>query len=237
MGKNFNFSKFIAPQVPTGYDRFMNIKILSLLSLLSLSSLAYSMEGITTAEEQELTKSTLVRKVIWKEGYIWPEVRIITVLEHLPQDNLNEFLNFETHKTYIPDMLESKIVKKINANELQVYFEMEMPWPVKKTTHVTNNLITKNTDGSYTLKWNLVKADMLKATDGYMRFYPYKGKTLLEYVSHIVPNSSLAGMFKNRVADDVEKSVKKIVKHLNSTLNNRETISNLNENQLKAKSL
>jgi hypothetical protein len=58
-----------------------------------------------------------------------------------------------------------------------------------------------------------------------MRFYPYKGKTLLEYVSHIVPNSSLASMFKNRVADDVEKSVKKIAKHLNNTLNKRENLS------------
>ena len=225
MGKNFNLLIFVDPRDFSRYDVGMKIKILTLLSLLSLSPLSYSLETVTTGEEQELTQSNMVRKVNWKEGYIWPEVRILTVLDHLPQDNLNEFLNFETHKTYIPDMLESKVIKKISPNELNVYFEMEMPWPVKKTTHVTHNLITKNTDGSYTLKWNLVKADMLSATDGFMRFYPYKGKTLLEYVSHIVPNSSLASMFKNRVADDVEKSVKKIVKHLNNTLNKRENLS------------
>jgi len=48
-----------------------------------------------------------------------------------------------------------------------------------------------------------------------MKFIPYEGKTLLEYDTFIVPNSSFAGMFKNRVETDVENSVKKIVSHLN----------------------
>jgi hypothetical protein len=101
-----------------------------------------------------------------------------------------------------------------------------MPWPVKKTSHTTNNVITKNSDGSYTLQWNLVEGKMLKATDGHMNFSSYNGKTLLTYVSLIVPNSSLASMFKNRVADDVEKTVKVISRHLIKTLDgNNQLIS------------
>lgn len=202
----------------------MKIKNLILSSLFLLPTFAYSLEPITPAQKTELSKGAMIKNVVWKEGYVWPEVTILVLLNHAPLDNINVFLDFETHKTYIPDMLESKIIKKISAKETHVYFEMEMPWPVKKTSHVTNNVITSNADGSYTLKWNLVKADMLKATDGFMTFSPYEGKTLLTYQSFIVPNSSFAGMFKDRVASDVEKSVSKITKHLNKTINKKDHV-------------
>lgn len=199
------------------------MKTKSLIAALFLFPLlAFSAEEFSADQKQKLAKGEMVTKVDWKQGHIWPEVTIYTVLNHAPQDNLNVFLDFNSHKKYIPDMIESKILKK-NTNETHVYFEMEMPWPVKKSTHVTNNVVTASADGSHTLKWNLIKADWLKATDGYMTFSPYEGKTLLTYVSLIVPNSSLAGMFKNRVASDVEKSVKQITTYLTKTLNKRDT--------------
>lgn len=217
----------------------MNIKniIFLICCLLLLPALAFSMVSLTPAEKQQLSQGQMVKKVIWKEGHVWPEVKILTVLPHNPQDNLNTFLDFETHKTYIPDMLESRIIKKVSPKQMQVYFEMEMPWPVKKTSHVTNNIVTSNEDGSYTLKWNLVKADMLKATDGYMSFHPYEGKTLLEYVSLIVPNSSFAVMFKDRVATDVEKSVVKISKHLNKTINKKNSLLTTSQKEVNQKKL
>lgn len=190
------------------------------MALVLIPSFTLKAETISPSEKQELSKG-MIKKIEWKKGYVWPEVTIKVLLNHSPIDNMNVFLDFEKHKSYIPDMLESRILKKISANETHVYFEMEMPWPVKKTSHVTNNVVTHNSDGSYTLKWNLVKADMIKATDGYMNFSEYEGKTLLTYVSLIVPNSSFAGMFKDRVASDVEKAVSKITKHLNQTLNKK----------------
>lgn len=197
----------------------MKTKFLTLITFLILTTLtARASETLSQGEIDQLAKGQMVTKVEWKEGYIWPEVTVYNLLKHSPKQNLDVFLDFESHKNYIPDMLESKVVKRVSQNQLQVYFEMSMPWPVKKTNHTTNNLITKENDGSYILKWNLVEGKMLKATDGYMKFSPYQGKTLLTYVSLIVPNSSLAGMFKNRVAEDVEKTVKVISKHLVKTL-------------------
>ena len=199
----------------------MNIKLIIFTITLLLPTFAFSIEPLLQSEKQQLTKGKMITKVDWAKGYVWPEVTILVLLNHAPQDNLNVFLDFNTHKTYIPDMLESRVIKKVSPTEMHVYFEMIMPWPVKKTSHITNNVITTNTDGSYTLKWNLVEAKLLKATDGYMTFYPYEGKTLLKYVSLIVPDSSFAGMFKGRVADDVEKSVAKITKHLTKVLDQK----------------
>jgi hypothetical protein len=217
----------------------MSMKITTLIFFLFLSIplTVFAGEELSTSEIEQLEKGEMVKKVVWKEGYIWPEVTVVTLLNHSPLDNLNVFMDFESQKKYVPDMLESKVIKKISPNQMHVYFEMEMPWPVKKTTHVTNNVITKEQNGTYTLTWNLVEGKMLKATDGHISFSPYKGKTLLTYVSLIVPNSSLAGMFKNRVAEDVEKSVKTITKHLGKTLGKSNSGYSTSKNEMNQKNL
>lgn len=215
----------------------MNIKSIIFSSLLLLPTFAFSVDPLSPTERQELIKGSMVKNVVWKKGYVWPEVTIRVLLNHSPLDNMNVFLDFEKHKSYIPDMLESRILKKVSENQTQVYFEMTMPWPVNKTTHVTNNVVTHNEDGSHTLKWNLIKADMLKSTDGYMNFSNYENKTLLTYVTFIVPNSSFAGMFKDRVASDVEKAVTKITRHLNKTLKKKDEMISTNQKVLNQSNL
>lgn len=194
------------------------MKKLILISSLLITTLTFAMDPITTSENEKLMKGEMVQNVKWKEGYVWPEVSIRVLIDHKPEENITEFLKFETHKDYIPDVLDSKIVKKITPENFHVYLAMEMPWPVKKSEQVTNNVLSKGEDGSFTLKWNLVKAEFVKATDGFVTFKPYNGKTLMEYQTFIVPNSSFAGMFKDRVATDVNKTVKTITKHLNKTI-------------------
>jgi hypothetical protein len=182
------------------------------------SSLSFAFDPITSAENEKLMKGESIQYVQWKEGYVWPQVSMRVLLDHKPEENMTEFTKFETHKNYIPDVLESKIVKTISPENFHVYLAMEIPWPVKKSEQVTNNVLTKGTDGALTLTWNLVKGEFVKATNGHVTFKPYNGKTLMEYETFIVPNSSFAGMFKDRVATDVGKTVKEISKHLNKTI-------------------
>ncbi len=196
-------------------------KLITSAFLLS-TTFAFGFDPITPSENEKLMKGEAVQYVNWKEGHVWPEVSMRVVLDHEPKANMDVFMEFESHKEYIPDVIESKVVKKLSPENLHVQLSMAMPWPVKKSTQITNNVLTKGNDGSFTLRWNLVKAEFVKATDGYVTFKPYNGKTLMEYVTFIVPNSSFAGMFKNRVATDVEKTVKVISKHLDKTLDQRE---------------
>lgn len=192
----------------------MKIKTLFISSLFLLPSLAFSLAPVTPAEHEKLIKGDMVQIVNWKEGYVWPEVSTRMLLTKSPREAMETFMDFEAQKTYIPDMLDCKVVKKISPENMHVYGAMALPWPVKKSEYVTNNVLTKGPDGSYTLKWNLVEAKYIKSTDGYMAFSKYGEKTLLEYVTFIVPNSSFAGMFKDRVASDVKKTVEKITQHI-----------------------
>ena len=192
----------------------MKIKSLFILILTLLPTFAFAMPPVTPGEHEKLMKGEMIQIVNWKKGYVWPEVSTRMLLTKPPREAMETFMDFEAQKTYIPDLLDCKVVKKISPENMHVYGAMALPWPVKKSEYVTNNVLTKAADGTYTLKWNLVEAKYITSTDGYVAFSNYNGKTLLEYVTFIVPNSSFAGMFKDRVASDVKKTVESITKHI-----------------------
>jgi hypothetical protein len=199
--------------------KIYNLWVISFCIL--VTSTAHALRPITELEHKKLMKGEQISYVEWREGFVWPAVSVRVMIDHMPEQNMAEFMKFENHKNYIPDVMDSKVIKKISPENVQVYLAMEMPWPVKKSEQVTNNILTKEADGSLTLTWSLVSAKFVKATDGHIRFTPYSGKTLLEYETFIVPNSSFAGMFKDRVPLDVEKTVKFISHYLNLTLDKR----------------
>lgn len=201
----------------------MKIKTLILSTLFILPTLSFGLTPISPKEHQDLLKGETIQHVEWKEGFVWPEVTVRVLLDHGAEESMNVFTDYDSQKNYIPDLLEAKIVKRVSPENVHVFMAMAMPWPVKKSTHTTTNVLSKTADGSYTLKWSLFgEATFLKATDGYVTFKPYNGKTLMEYVTFIVPNSSFAGMFKDKVAGDVMKTVKSITKQLDKTLAKKE---------------
>jgi hypothetical protein len=173
---------------------------------------------LSNEDLSKLKKGDLIKQVQWPKDLIWPKVTIYKLIKHSPKENIEIFKNFENHKTFIPDMLESKIIKTIPPNRTQIYFEMNMPWPINKSSHITENQLISENDNEFKIQWKLIKADLLKSTNGYLIFSKFEDKTLLTYETLIVPNSSFAGMFKNRVADDVEKSVLAITAHLEKSL-------------------
>jgi hypothetical protein len=196
------------------------------LLLLSLTSInvfgSLSVESLSKEEQELLNKGEVVKKIKWIENHVWPQVTIYSLIPHKPIENLAAFTDYKSHKAFIPDMLESDIQKKISDLEAHVKFVMKMPWPVNKETHVTDNLISKAGENHYVLKWSLVSADLLKDTTGFLDFQAQGDKTLFTYQTQITPNSSLAGLFKSRVAGDVEKSVKKIISRLNENINSKD---------------
>lgn len=195
-----------------------------LLLLLAIPFQSLPAVEFTPNEQKLLEKGELVKRIVWKKGFVWPEVTIYAHVPHAPLENLTAFLDFNSHKDYVPDMLKSKIIKTPSPVETHVYFEMKVPWPVNKSTHTTKNLLSKGPDGSVTVTWSLISADMLKDTNGHMKFIPKGDLSLMEYVSLIVPNSSFAGMFKNRVAGDVEEAVIKIRQRLEKTVKKKDAV-------------
>ena len=191
----------------------MKIKHLILASLCVLPLYAHAID-LNPKEKEVVVSGKLSKNVEWREKFVWPRVTIKALIPGTPEQNMKGFTQFEKHTDFIPDLIKSKIIKTPATNQWHVSCELKVPWPVSKSAYVTNNVVTVAADGTQTLVWNMVKGDMIKATDGYVTFQPYEGKSLMEYQSQIVPNSGLAGMFKNKVEGDIEATVKAIIKNL-----------------------
>lgn len=191
----------------------MKIKNYLLTIVCVLPLFAHAIE-LSPKEKEVVMKGELSKEVKWRDGFVWPKVTIKALIPGSPEQNMKGFTQFEKHTEFIPDLIKSKIVNKPAPNQWHVDCILKVPWPVSKSAYTTNNVVTVAADGTQTLVWNMVKGDLIKATDGHVIFTPFEGKSLMEYQSQIVPNSSFSGMFKSKVEGDIESTVKAIIKNL-----------------------
>lgn len=192
----------------------MKIKTL-ILSVISILPLYAQAIDLSPKEKELVVAGSLAKDVQWRKNFVWPKVTIKALIPGTPEKNMKGFTQFEKHTEFIPDLIKSKIVATPAPNQWHVSCVLKVPWPVSKSAYTTNNVVTVAADGTQTLVWNMVKGDLIKATDGHVTFAPYEGgKSLMEYESQIVPDSGLAGMFKGKVEGDIEATVNAIIKNL-----------------------
>lgn len=185
--------------------------ILIVITLLMSSSTYASKKSLSPAELERLKKGEQLEKVEELKGEVFPRVTLINIIPHSPHQNMKTFTQFENHKKFVPGITKSKVVK-VNGNQTDVAFEMEMPI-VKNTEYTTRNTVIY--DGSdAVLKWDLVKSKQLKNTKGMLMFEEFEGKTLFTYVTHVTPDSSFAWTVKSRVVPDVKATMKEVRAYL-----------------------
>jgi hypothetical protein len=155
------------------------------------------------------------------KGSPWPEITIITSIEAMPEQSAAIFFAYEEHKEFIPDLLISKPIKYISPTKLHIYFEMNLPWPVKNSKFITNNIISKIKGGGYKIRWEFVKSNTTKESYGGVSFLPYKNKTMLIYKNYTLPKSGLAGIFKGSAFKKVKKTVLSIKRRIEFITKNR----------------
>jgi Polyketide cyclase / dehydrase and lipid transport len=186
-----------------------------ILSLLSFSALAFRAEP-TPEELAKLKNGEQVERVETHKDQVFPKVTLMTVIPHSPKENMDVFADFEHHKDFIPDLVKSKIVRKV-GNETDVDFEMHLPMPVSNSKYTTKHVVEK-VGNDYILTWSLVKSEQIKSTDGNVIFEEFEGKTLFTYINQVTPKSKMAWMVKGKVVPDIKKNVKVIIEHLDKTI-------------------
>jgi ribosome-associated toxin RatA of RatAB toxin-antitoxin module len=197
------------------------MKIYFLSTLIFISTSVYAaFADLRPVQLSELKTGKIIKKIVELDNEVWPQVTIIGLIPFSPEQNVKVFTEFETHKDFIPDIIRSKVVKQISAEEKWIEYKMKMPWPVEDSEYITSNVVKREGE-NFRISWHLIKANQMKATTGTVLFEAYEGKTLMTYTSHITPDSSLAGMFTGRVAKDVEKTFHIITQHLQQTLATR----------------
>lgn len=172
------------------------------------------LEELDAAGRKDVNGGRLVALHDEIEGKPWPRVKIYARVEASPEEVAAVFFDYPTAKTYIPDVLESRISKRVSARSLEVDYEVDVPiLPDERYTAL--NEIRTIEGGGYVISWRLLKALQTKGAEGNLRVEPCgEGGSLICYTNLVTPGSSMATLLRSialkRMASTVEAIVEKV---------------------------
>ncbi|MCC7441311.1 MAG: hypothetical protein IT285_06750 [Bdellovibrionales bacterium] len=189
----------------------MNSKSFLFLAMLLLprSAAAVTYEDLTPAEKNRVQAGEVVAVTQDVEGKPWPKVWVFIRIGSTPEEAASVWSDFDLQKSYVPKLLESKIVRRIDAATCHVSYKLDLPWPIADESYTVEDRVSREGE-AYLVSWMLVRADTTKQSDGFTRFESLGTGTLLTYFNFVVPGQGLAGI----VDGQAEKQVKEVARAL-----------------------
>ncbi len=173
------------------------IAALALLSLVAVPCEAQALAELTAAQRQSIAEGGQVFLTSPGGASPWPRACVYQRIEARPDEAAAVFIDYERHRTYIPDLRKSSITRVVDAATVEVDYTLAVP--VVADEHYTlRDQLSAGADGSYRVVWSLVRATSTKATDGSVRFEPYRDslpereRTLMAHCNLVTPGSRLA---------------------------------------------
>jgi len=181
---------------------------LCLVALLVLAPPASAnlLANLSHTQREAVAKGELV--VLEEEilGKPWPRVRIYKRIKATPEEVAAVFFDYNQAKTYIPDVLESKISKTISPRVLEVDYEVEVP--ILKDEAYTARNEMKAFEGGYQISWVLLRALQTKAAEGNLRIEPFEGgESVIRYTNLVTPSSGMAKILRGPALARMQKTV------------------------------
>lgn len=134
-------------------------------------------------------------------------------------------LYFDTDKCsqWLPDCKSSYVVEKFNANKINIYSQINNPWPIKNRDYVLQNNITQTSEaGEVLIEFEDVKEALGKnkcctrmaMVKGFWRFTPMDdGYVLVTYQYHFDPGGDLPPSLVNTALPDLPFETLSKMKH------------------------
>ena len=143
----------------------------------------------------------------------WPRVSVFQRVHASPEEVAAVFFDYENAKSYIPDVLESRISKRLSPRVFDVDYNVEVPI-LPDEMYTARNELEMPQPGSYRISWKILKALQTKAAVGNLRVDPYgDGESLICYTNLVTPGSSMAVVLKNMAMERMQKVVAAIANH------------------------
>lgn len=157
------------------------------------------------------------RQVLLQEevaGKPWPRVRVYQLVRGTPEEVAAVFFDYDNSKTFVPDLLHSKISKKISPCEMEVDYEVEVPI-LADEAYTARNRLEAVEGGGYRVSWNLVRALQTKDATGNLRVEPHgESEAVICYTNLVTPSSGMAGILEKIAIARMEKTVEAMVRQV-----------------------
>lgn len=164
------------------------------------------LDDLTREQRAEVESGELVLLEQDVPGKPWPRVRIYKKIQATPEQVAAVFFDYNQAKTFIPDVLESRISKKISPCVMEVYYEVDVPILADEAYTARNEM--KAVHDGYHASWTLLRALQTKAAEGSLLIEPFEsGSSVIRYTNLVTPSSGMAKILKLPAMARMEKTV------------------------------
>ncbi len=164
------------------------------------------LDDLTREQRAELEKGGLIVLEQDIPGKPWPRVRIYKKIQATPEQVAAVFFDYNQAKTFIPDVLESRISKKISPCVMEVDYEVDVPILADEAYTARNEM--KPLQYGYQASWTLLRALQTKAAEGNLLIEPFEnGSSVIRYTNLVTPSSGMAKILKLPAMSRMQKTV------------------------------
>ena len=164
------------------------------------------LDDLTREQRAELEKGDLIVLEQDISGKPWPRVRIYKKIQATPEQVAGVFFDYNQAKTFIPDVLESTISKKISPGVMEVDYAVEVPILSDEVYTARNEM--KALGEGYQASWTLLRALQTKAAEGNLLIEPFEnGTSVIRYTNLVTPSSGMAKILKIPALSRMQKTV------------------------------
>jgi len=164
------------------------------------------LDDLTREQRANLEKGDLVVLEQDIPGKPWPRVRIYKKIQASPEQVAGVFFDYNQAKTFIPDVLESRISKKISPCVMEVDYEVDVPILADEAYTARNEM--KALQDSYQASWTLLRALQTEAAEGNLLIEPFEnGTSVIRYTNLVTPSSGMAKILKLPAMARMQKTV------------------------------
>lgn len=164
------------------------------------------LDDLTREQRANLEKGDLIVLEQDIPGKPWPRVRIYKKIQATPEQVAAVFFDYNQAKTFIPDVLESRISKKISPGVMEVDYEVDVPILADEAYTARNEM--KTLQDCYQASWTLLRALQTKAAEGNLLIEPFEnGSSVIRYTNLVTPSSGMAKILKLPAMARMQKTV------------------------------
>jgi hypothetical protein len=194
------------------------VRLLDLLLALTVAGVAMSFAGITeeldAVQLKDLNAGYRVSILKAIDGQPWPRVKIYARVAATSEEVAGVFFDYTTAKTYIPDVLDSRISKRVTARSQEVDYELNVP--ILPDEHYTALNELDNLEwGRYKISWRLLRARQTKSAEGNLRIEPSgDAASVICYTNLVTPGAAMAKLLRSIAINRMDKTVEALVKEV-----------------------
>jgi hypothetical protein len=164
------------------------------------------LDDLTREQRAELEKGGLIVLEQDIPGKPWPRARIYKKIQATPEQVAAVFFDYNQAKTFIPDVLESRISKKISPGVMEVDYEVDVPILADEAYTARNEM--KALQDGYQASWTLLRALQTRAAEGNLLIEPFEnGSSVIRYTNLVTPSSGMAKILKLPAMARMQKTV------------------------------